>query len=199
MSVIKDKTGMLRKMPIIGTLPADNCPKTSGNRCRGGGTVQMNRVCLSPIEVCNLLKSKEIHKECLTAASASGIIANQGCVKMKCSHKQNAKNWDCVVSPQKKNKAKFGGWILILSCLFLITAPYQAKAEEEDKFRELFDKGMSYYESQMFAEALQAFREVLKIRVDYQTYFNIGQCEFLLKHYDLALEALSTSKKGAIK
>jgi hypothetical protein len=110
---------------------------------------------------------------------------------MKCSYKQKAENWDRSISPKKTNRTTSIGWILILSCLFLITAPFRAKAEEEDKFEELYQKGISYYEKQMFAEAAQAFREVFKIRTDYQTYFNIGQCEFLLKHYDLALEWLT--------
>lgn len=71
-------------------------------------------------------------------------------------------------------------------CLCFLFAPLVTQA---DDFDELYKKGASYYAKKMFSEASRAFREVYKLKPDCQLHFNIGQCEFSLENFDLALES----------
>ena len=66
---------------------------------------------------------------------------------------------------------------------------------EAEEFEEIYHKGVSLYEKEMYSEAAQAFRDVYALRPDFQYLFNIGQCEFSLRRFDLALEAFSNYLK----
>jgi hypothetical protein len=98
-----------------------------------------------------------------------------------------------------------------LSPLFLLIfflVPIQGRAGEADKVDTLESQelglvsdeekvdalelhGLALYQRELFDEAAEAFRRLLKIRPNQHVYFNIGQCDLMRKRYDLALEAFT--------
>ncbi|MBN2719442.1 MAG: tetratricopeptide repeat protein [Deltaproteobacteria bacterium] len=94
---------------------------------------------------------------------------------------------------------------LFVSALFMAVAilPFQGMAqngegqpeageEQVNDLKALYDHGVILYQQEKYAEAAQAFRELVAQSPRFQFYFNIGECEYLRKRYDLALEAFET-------
>ena len=79
--------------------------------------------------------------------------------------------------------------ILLLSGFILI--PLRAYTEEPENAKILQRHGLALYQQELYDEAARAFRRLLKIRPSRQVYFNIGQCEFMRKRFDLALESFN--------
>ncbi|MBN2715013.1 MAG: tetratricopeptide repeat protein [Deltaproteobacteria bacterium] len=82
-------------------------------------------------------------------------------------------------------------------------APFGAMAQEGEgqsepvgehvnELKVLYDHGVALYQLEKYAEAALVFRELVAQSPRFQFYFNIGECEYLRKRYDLALEAFET-------
>lgn len=83
-----------------------------------------------------------------------------------------------------------------LSLVALSLVPMPVNADVDDKAETLQNHGLALYRKELYDEAAQAFRELLTLRPSQQVYFNIGQCEFMRKRFDLALEALTNYLAG---
>ena len=99
-------------------------------------------------------------------------------------------------SPARKHVSNKLITLLLLSFLLVST---HSSAEERDEIVEadtLENHGLALYQKELYDEAVRAFRQLLKIRPNQKVYFNIGQCEFMRKRFDLALEAFTIYLAG---
>ena len=90
----------------------------------------------------------------------------------------------------------------ILTILFLSLPPSLLCADDSDSkdsqtILSLHAKGTALYDEQKYAEAAQVYREMLTVKHDYQYYYYVGECDYMRKRYDLAVEAFSIFLQNA--
>lgn len=78
-------------------------------------------------------------------------------------------------------------WLTMTIGSFYSLSAMTAMNDTERKV--LFDKGVSLYNQKQYAESAEVFRELQRDKLVPEYYFNIGECEYLRKRFDLAKES----------
>ena len=89
--------------------------------------------------------------------------------------------------------------LFLFLCLFcpLVCAAEQNETNEPQTLPALYAKGITHYKRGEYKQAAAAFRELVALSPRYQYYYDIGECEYLRKRYDLAIEAFEIFQKNA--
>ncbi|MBN2803934.1 MAG: hypothetical protein JXR91_12650 [Deltaproteobacteria bacterium] len=78
-------------------------------------------------------------------------------------------------------------------CLSVLLVNGKSYADNNDKeAKAAFDKGSEFFENQQYNDAAIQFKTAYNFKPSWKLFYNIGQCEALLKRYGLALEAFES-------